>query len=80
MSRSTITFHQLAPNLGAEVEGLDLTRPMGAPQVEIVRDALLEHLALFFRDQNLTPAEHKAFAQRFGNLRIHPAPLGIFSK
>jgi taurine dioxygenase len=78
MSDPTISFYQLAPNIGAEVEGLDLAQPLGAAQVQIVRDALLEHLVLFFRDQNLTPAEHKAFAQRFGSLHIHPAPLGIF--
>jgi taurine dioxygenase len=71
------TFCQLAPNIGAEVEGIDLAQPLSVAQVQIVRDALLKHLVLFFREQNLTPAEHKAFAQRFGGLHIHPAPLGI---
>lgn len=79
MSDSTITFHQLAPNIGAEVAGIDLARTPTAAQVQVLQDALLEHLVLFFRDQNLTPIEHKAFAQRFGGLHIHPAPLGIFN-
>jgi taurine dioxygenase len=60
-----------------KVEGIDLAQPLSVAQVQIVRDALLKHLVLFFREQNLTPAEHKAFAQRFGGLHIHPAPLGI---
>ena len=34
--------------------------------------ALAEYKVLFFRDQPLTPAEHVAFARRFGDLEVHP--------
>jgi taurine dioxygenase len=77
MTDKGIAVHKLAASIGAEVKGIDLTHPLSDFQIELIRDALLEHLVIFFRDQNLTPAEHKAFAGRFGKLHIHPAPLGI---
>jgi taurine dioxygenase len=79
MSSSTISIQQLAPAIGAEVAGVDLTSPLTDAQIETIGDALLKHLVIFFRDQDLTPAQHKAFGRRFGNLHIHPAPLGILN-
>ena len=37
-----------------------------------IRAALLTHRVLFFRDQDITRAEHVAFASRFGPLEDHP--------
>src|SRR3546814_9931024 len=34
--------------------------------------AFLENLVIFFRDQELTPEQHKAFGRRFGDLSVHP--------
>ena len=34
--------------------------------------ALLEHQVIFFRDQELTRDQHKAFGRRFGALHVHP--------
>jgi taurine dioxygenase len=76
MSDSPISFNPLTPSIGAEATGVDLTRPLTDAQIEVIRDALLKYLVIFFREQNLTPTGHKAFARRFGNLHIHPAPLG----
>jgi taurine dioxygenase len=61
----------LSPNIGAEILGVDLTRPDPA-MVAGIRAALLEHKVVFFRDQNLTAAQHMAFARMFGELEIHP--------
>ncbi len=37
----------------------------------------MKHLVLFFRDQRMTPEQHTAFGERFGELHIHPAaPYG----
>ena len=44
----------LHPALGAEVTGVDLSRPVDAPTGEALNRALAEHLALVFRDQSLT--------------------------
>jgi taurine dioxygenase len=77
LTSSTISFHPLTPSVGAEVTGVDLTRPLGDADLHALQNGLLEHLVIFFRGQNLTPAQHKAFGRRFGDLHIHPAPMGI---
>ncbi len=58
--------------IGAVIEGLDLTAALPDPVIAEVRQALLDYKVLFFRDQPLTPAQHVAFARRFGDLELHP--------
>lgn len=76
MDVPSVTIEQLTPALGAELSGLDLTGSLSDAQFKFIHDALLKHLVICFRDQNLTPSRHKAFARLFGELHIHPAPLG----
>ena len=40
--------------------------------MEAIRRLLLTHKVLFFRDQDITRAEHIAFARYFGDLEDHP--------
>ena len=63
----------LGEALGAEIIGLDVSRPLDETALSMVRDALLRHLVIVFRDQRLTPAAQVAFASRFGPLDKHPA-------
>ena len=55
--------------LGAEVRGIDIAGPLDGATVARVRQALLDRLVIFFRDQDVTPEQHKAFAARFGSLQ-----------
>ncbi len=57
---------------GAEVRGLDVSRPLPAEALEELRRALADHCVLFFRDQALTPEQQKAFALQFGALSATP--------
>ncbi|WCM87646.1 TauD/TfdA dioxygenase family protein [Acidovorax sp. NCPPB 3576] len=57
--------------LGAEVVGLDLSRPIGAQDFERIHRAHLAHHVLVFRDQRITPRQHIDFSRRFGPLQIH---------
>jgi len=66
-----IEVRPLAPALGAEIFGVDLSRPLEAATVAAVRRALLDHLVIFFRDQVLTPPQQAAFGRCFGPLSIH---------
>ncbi len=69
----TLTITPLTPSIGAEIAGVDLGAPDVAAAVPAIRDALLAHKVIFFRDQTLTAAQHIAFARHFGDLEIHPA-------
>jgi|SRR5271163_5238987 len=70
-------MRKLSPVIGAEIEGVDLSHSLSRRQLEDLRAALLENLVIFFRDQNLTANQHKDLGRHFGQLHIHPAPLGI---
>lgn len=63
----------LTPHIGAEIFGVDLSAPLTAMQVEAIRAALLKHLVVFFRNQDITPSQLKEMAKNFGDLEIHPA-------
>ena len=61
-----ITITPLHPSLGAEVSGVDLSRPIDAPTREALSRALAQHLALVFHGQSLTPEQYLAAAEAFG--------------
>jgi taurine dioxygenase len=61
-------FH--AP-LGAEVLGLDLSRPVADADFKRLHRAHLDHHVLVFRDQRITPQQQIDFSRRFGPLQIH---------
>ena len=63
-----ITVRPVTGTLGAAVAGVDLSRPLDEQTLAEIRAAWLEHQALFFRDQELTPQQHEAFAGNFGEL------------
>lgn len=77
MSHTPITVKAIAGALGADVGGVDLSRELDEPSFVVVRQAFLDHQVIFFRDQALTPEQHKAFGRRFGTLNVHPYVRGM---
>ncbi len=71
MAPSELQLRPVAGALGAEVAGVDLARLDDASFAKL-HAAWLEHQVLFFREQALSPEQHKAFGRRFGALQIHP--------
>ncbi len=69
---STISVSPLSPTIGAELGNIDLRSPLSAETLAEVRQALLDWKVIFFRDQDLTPEQHLAFARNFGDLEVHP--------
>ena len=57
--------------IGAEIHGVDLSKPMPESTFTYVRDAWLDHGVLLFRDQHLNHAQHIAFSKLFGELDDH---------
>ena len=70
----SIEIQPLTSAIGAEVCGVDVAAPLEAPVVGRLRDALLAHQVLVFRDQDLTPESHIAFARNFGSIKLPPVP------
>jgi taurine dioxygenase len=68
---------KLAPALGAEVSGVDLSQPIAPQLCAQIRAAWLEHMVLRFRGQKLTDPQLLAFSRNFGELDAPgPNPLG----
>src|SRR5437763_7869970 len=63
---SGVTIALLHPSLGAEVTGIDLSKPVDEPMRQTLTRALADHLALVFHDQSLTPAQYLSAASAFG--------------
>lgn len=62
----------VAATIGAEIEGVHLGDELPDATVAELRQALLDYKVLCFRGQPITPAQHVAFARRFGELEVHP--------
>lgn len=73
----TLDIRPIAGALGAEVHGVDLAQDLSDEAIAGIRGALLEHLVIFFRDQDITPEQHLAFAKRFGNTVEYPLVKGV---
>jgi taurine dioxygenase len=58
-------------SLGAQLEGLDLSVPLGEATVERVRKALLDHSVVYFRGQTLTGTQQVDFTRHFGKPEEH---------
>jgi alpha-ketoglutarate-dependent taurine dioxygenase len=70
---STLTVHPLTARTGAEIRGVDLSKPLTDAEVKGIKDALHAWRVVFFRDQSIGHAEQIAFGRRFGELTwAHP--------
>ncbi|MCP1725805.1 taurine dioxygenase [Pseudomonas citronellolis] len=66
-------MERLTCSIGAELSGVNLgDAARDAELFAEIRRLLLEHKVLFLRDQDISRAEHVAFARRFGELEDHP--------
>ena len=68
-----IRVQKLTCTIGAELSNVSLADAgRDADLFAEVKALLLQHKVLFLRDQHISPAEHVAFARRFGELENHP--------
>jgi alpha-ketoglutarate-dependent 2,4-dichlorophenoxyacetate dioxygenase len=82
-----ISVRRLHDLFVGEVSGVDLTRPVAAPDIAAIEAAIAEHAVLVFRDQRITDDQQLTFSRYFGELeetngtgiskpgeqRLHPA-------
>ena len=72
MSYQHIAVEKLSGACGAVISGIDLAEDIDEQRLGEVKRAFHENLVIFFRDQDMTEEQHKAFGRRFGTLNIHP--------
>ena len=58
--------------MGAEIHGIDLSRNPDQQTFRAVNQALLDYGVIFFRKQDITPAQQMAFAKGWGEVHLHP--------
>ena len=63
----------IAAALGAELHGVDLCNDLQPEVYAEIRKLLIKHKVIFFRDQDISPQQHKALAESFGPVQTHPA-------
>jgi len=69
MHFETIRVKQVAGAIGAEIHGIDLTRDLDDQTIAEIAQEQREHLVVFFRDQDITPARHLALVTREDRLK-----------
>jgi taurine dioxygenase len=77
MTRNDLEIRRIAGALGAELHGVDLSDALSDATVAAIRRAWLDHGVIFFRDQDLAPAQFLAFARRLGQPVEYPFVRGL---
>lgn len=72
-----ISVRRVAGALGAEITGVNIRSGLDQETIAVVRQALLDHLVIFFRDQELTSDSFLSFALAFGEPAQYPLLPGI---
>jgi len=71
MTYRFIRVEPISSHVGAEISGVDLARPIAADVFAEIHRAFGQHGVVFFRDQDLTPEQHVAIAERFAPIDIN---------
>ncbi|MGI9411024.1 MAG: TauD/TfdA dioxygenase family protein, partial [Hyphomicrobiaceae bacterium] len=64
----TIDIKPLTGGIGAEVFGADVSN---ASQTDALLEAFADHAVIVIRDQDITPDQQIAFAQRIGTINVN---------
>ena len=68
IAQSSMTVQKLAPLIGAEIGGIDLSAPLDLETFQAIENVWHDHGVLLFRRQKLDDLQQVEFAQRFGEL------------
>ena len=73
MEGSNFSFEvaRMSPTVGAEIKGVDLSTEASQQTIDDIRKALGTFGVIFFRNQDISPADHLAFAKRFGDINVN---------
>jgi taurine dioxygenase len=77
MGNPQLEVQPIAGALGAEVHGVDLAKDVDDETFDAIHQVLLDHGAIMFRDQDITPEQQLALAERWGAIHLHPHIPGL---
>jgi taurine dioxygenase len=77
MAYQHIEVQPIAGACGAEIHGVDLSKPMKSAVFDEIYDAWLQNQVVFFRDQDITPEQQIKFAKKWGGIYQHPYVKGL---
>ncbi len=82
MATNTLSLQveKLSPHIGAEVKGVDLSKPLDATTVEALNRLWLEHIVLLFRGQTLTQQDQLRASDMFGGIGLMARPKDEYPK
>ncbi len=66
-----IIVQPLSGAVGAVIEGVDLSQPLSEPTLAKLKRTYDEFGVIFFRDQQLSPEDHIAFAEQWGKINVN---------
>src|SRR5262249_11817957 len=69
----TIRVDKLTPIIGAEIDGVDLAKPLSNRMGDEIHRALPEKIVLLFGEQHFAPQQLLALGRLLGELHVHPA-------
>ena len=72
--KERLDIRPLSDVIGAEIRGVDLSKPLDADTVAALKDAWHEHIVLLFRDQDIDTDQQIAFAENFGDVGVRSRP------
>lgn len=75
--QDTLTIRPVTTALGVEIEDIDLSQPISAETAGALRQALLDHLVVFFRGQTLNSEQYLTFAHAMGEPMDYPFVTGL---
>jgi taurine dioxygenase len=61
-----LSLERITTNIGAVIDGIDLRHPLPSESVEFVRQAIVSHGVVFFRNQSIDLDQFWTFMQYFG--------------
>ena len=68
----SLEIEPLSTAIGAEISNVDLSADLSDATIGAIRQALLDHCVVFFREQDIDVDQHKRLARRFGEIFVHP--------
>jgi taurine dioxygenase len=73
-TKERLDIRPLSDAIGAEIRGIDLSKPLDDATVAAITDAWHEHIVLLFRDQDIDTDQQIAFAEHFGDVGVRSRP------